>query len=380
MTQHWSVHQHYLELKEMPFYWRMSSSSAPAYGIKQTLPARISINSEFDFLELMLNENEWMNLENAYSQNENIGFINPESGQLDTYGSSVNNFFLKIANSIKPRRIFEIGCGAGYTINFLKKYGWTTIGIDPSDYSKRWSEELGFELIPSYFSNVNLNAEAELIICNDVFEHVRNVQNFSLQVYRALKPGGVFCFSTTNSTSSIEIGDISMLEHQHVNMFSERSISLILRSAGFNEIEVYRGDYGNTFHVTARKTPATSKSLPLPESCTSEFFERAAQKLESFSSFYNKFGSQCGFYVPLRCMPYLSSVGDYGDRPVFDSNTKWTGKYIDGYKKPILGPADIAPCSCPHFFIGSMTFESQITEMLIENNINPRNIHRIREL
>lgn len=379
MTRHWRVHQHCLELESMPFYWRMSKSSAPFAGIEQRLPARVNINSEFDYLELMMLDDEWQNLTNAYSQNENIGFLNPESGQLDTYGSSVNQFFLKVANAVQPRSIYEIGCGAGFTINFLKKHGWNTIGIDPSEYSKKWSETLGFELLSTYFDDSTLNAEAELIICNDVFEHVRNVSLFSSQVFKALKPGGVFCFSTTNSTLSIQVGDISMLEHQHVNMFTERSIFLILQNAGFKHVELNKGDYGNTFHVVARKA-AVANEIAQPTSSCTDFFERAEHKLDSFSRFYQQFGSQCGFYVPLRCIPYLASVGDFGDRPVVDSNIKWAGKYIDGYNQPILSPSDIDIKSCPHFFIGSMTFEQQITDMLIARNIDPHNIHRIREL
>lgn len=379
MTQHWRVHQNCLELTSMPFYWRMSQTSAPFAGIEQRLPARVCINSDFDYLELKMFDTEWQNLTNAYSQNENIGFINPESGQMDTYGSSVNQFFLKVANSVQPRIIYEIGCGAGFTINFLKQFGWNTIGIDPSDYSKKWSEKLGFELLSTFFDDTTLNAEAELIICNDVFEHVRNVSVFSSQVFKALKPGGVFCFSTTNSTLSIQVGDISMLEHQHVNMFTEQSILLILRNAGFKHVEVNKGDYGNTFHVIAKKT-AVKNEISQPTSSCIGFFERAENKLHAFARFYQQFGLECGFYVPLRCIPYLSSVGDFGERPVFDSNVKWAGKYIDGYNHPILSPKDIDTKLCTHFFIGSMTFEQQITDMLIARNIHPRNIHRIREL
>lgn len=380
MTQHWSVHQNYLELGNMPFYWRMSQSPDPIKGIKQSLPARISINSEFDFLELMMSDDEWKNLEKAYAQNENIGFINPESGQLDTYGKSVNQFFLNVANSVQPNKIYEIGCGAGFTINFMKKHGWNVVGIDPSDYSKKWSETLGFELLSSYFDDLTLDAEAELIICNDVFEHVRNVIEFSSHVYRALKLGGVFCFSTTNSTLSVQIGDISMLEHQHVNMFTEHSIFLILRNAGFNQIEIKKGNYGNTFHVVARKVSVKHSNITKRNFLCTGFFERASHKLEAFSRFYHKYGSQCAFYVPLRCIPYLASVGDFGNRPIFDSNVKWTGKYIDGYKRPISGPDDVDSNPSSHFFVGSMTFEKQITEMLISYNIAPNNIHRIRDL
>ena len=62
-----------------------------------------------------------------------------------------------------------------------------------------------------------------------------------------------FCIATTNSTESIRFGDISIIEHQHVNMFTETSIHQILTCAGFSDIEVSEGSYGNTFHIVARK-------------------------------------------------------------------------------------------------------------------------------
>ena len=93
----------------------------------------------------------------------------------------------------------------------------------------------------------------DFIYCNDVFEHIPNVIDFSKQICESLADGGVFCFCTTNSTGAIELGDISMLEHQHVNMFTRESIMKILVAAGFGSIEVAGGSYGNTFHVHAVK-------------------------------------------------------------------------------------------------------------------------------
>ena len=59
----------------------------------------------------------------------NIGFLNTESGQLHTYGSSVNNFFLDTVAQFSPRNIYEIGCGAGHSIQYLNQNGWKVTGI-----------------------------------------------------------------------------------------------------------------------------------------------------------------------------------------------------------------------------------------------------------
>ena len=121
------------------------------------------------------------------------------------------------------------------------------MGVDPSEYSLRWSEKIGFRLINKFFDENIFNSQPDFIYCNDVFEHIPAVDQFAAKVFSCLDNGGVFAFATTNSTESITVGDISMLEHQHVNMYTDRSIYLILADAGFVDIKIERGSYGNTF-------------------------------------------------------------------------------------------------------------------------------------
>jgi len=364
----------------MPFYWRLSQSTESAADISSTLPIRMIADSVFDYLKFEPSEEEWSNIDKAYQQNENIGFVNPNSGQLQTYGSSVNNFFLASLQKFTPGTIYEIGCGAGFSIKFLKENGWNVVGIDPSEYSLKWSRELGFSLINQFFTEELLDRPADLIYCNDVFEHVPQVEQFSKTVYDSLEDGGVFCFATTNSTQSIAIGDISMLEHQHVNMFTEKSIHLILRQAGFSDINIQGGSYGNTFHVTAQKKKS-GRQTPLPEtdiSCEG-YFERASERVEAFGRFYDETEDlQC--YVPLRSIPYLATVGDFGNCPVYDSNEAWRGKYIDGYRSPIRSPKDLEFSDGTKFFVGSLTFFSEIKNMLVELGVQRDAIRSIREL
>jgi len=175
MNRHWNVANNTLEITEMPFYWRLSDSSDSASGINQRLPIRISVDSVFDYLKFEPSESEWVVINRAYKQNENIGFLNPDSGQLNTYGTSINNFFLSSIQQFSPETIYEIGCGAGFTIEFLKDHGWEVLGIDPSEYSLKWSQRLGFKLLNDFFHEELLHDPVDFIYCNDVFEHIINV-------------------------------------------------------------------------------------------------------------------------------------------------------------------------------------------------------------
>ncbi|MNQ49844.1 hypothetical protein D3C85_637640 [compost metagenome] len=217
------------------------------------------------------------------------------------------------------------------------------------------------------------------MFCNDVFEHVGAVVEFSRQVCKALVPGGTFAFATTNSTQSIQVGDISMLEHQHVNMFTEGSIIRILRAAGFGEVRVGRGSYGNTFQVLARKGGASLPAGSGRGDCDG-YFERAQRRIGAFARLHAELGGACGYYVPLRCIPYLATVGDFGAHHLFDSNTAWHGKYIDGYQRPIRSPQDIGPGEDHAFFIGSTTFFEEIRKSLMARGVPTGLIHGISTL
>lgn len=377
MIQRWHAQQDSLEILEMPFYWRLSNSIETSI-IPARLPIRITCREEYDYLEFRPTDMEWQAINDAYQQNANIGFLNPESGQINTYGSSVNRFFLDVVKTYTPERIYEIGCGAGFSIQFLKEHGFKVIGIDPSEYSLEWSKRLGFELLNNFFDEHLIYEKADLIFCNDVFEHVPQVDQFSKAVYKSLKQGGVFCFSTTNSTQSIALGDISMLEHQHVNMFTEHSINLLLTNAGFSEISVNSGSYGNTFHVVARKKDsAKQKTEPVKLASCAGFFERAHEKLTAFEDFYTRIGHTSHYYVPLRCIPYLAAVGNFGDSDLYDSNVSWQGKYIDGYARPIKSLSDIEYAPNGSFFIGSMTFHDEIKRTLIAQGYPEESIYSV---
>lgn len=381
MTAHWHASADSLEIAQMPFYWRLSDTVTPLPRIAPRLGISVVADAEFDYLKFVPTGEQWGVIERAYRQNENIGFLNPESGQMQTYGSSVNNFLLAELKRTQPRQVVEIGCGAGFSIQFLKQHGYDVLGVDPSEYSLRWSERLGFQLVNDFFREGLLGDKPDFVYCNDVFEHVREVEKFSAIVFECLASCGTFCFATTNSTRSIALGDISMLEHQHVNMFTDRSIALILGKAGFTDIKIRGGTYGNTFHVTAVKRARAARpaqALGAQRSCDG-WFERAAGRIAAFERYYHE-QPLPNCYVPLRSIPYLACVGDFGQSRVFDSNAAWRGKFIDGYTSPIGGVDDITYASGQRFFVASLTFFREIKATLLGKGYPEAAIHSIDTL
>ena len=163
-------------------------------------------------------------------------------------------------------------------------------------------------------------------------------------------------------------------------MFTETSIHQILTCAGFSDIEVSEGSYGNTFHIVARKVKEKKlKKEPQDKNPVFKLFQNIKRNLKYFSEIYHS-SSVLNCYVPLRCLPYLASVGDFGKTKIFDSNKAWRGKFIDGYSLPILGPDDIRTGKDEKFFIGSLTFYTEIRNLLIQKGVPQESIFSVLDI
>ncbi|MBD2089335.1 3-demethylubiquinone-9 3-O-methyltransferase [Microcoleus sp. FACHB-1515] len=116
-------------------------------------------------------------------------------------------------------RVLDVGCGGGYTCEFLASRGAIVSGIDQSqacinsaiehakqDYSIEYQQ--GFaEKLPY------LDDSFDVVICVDVLEHVDNVEKSIAQIQRVLKPGGIFLFDTINRTWKSKVVMIWLLEN-----------------------------------------------------------------------------------------------------------------------------------------------------------------------
>lgn len=115
--------------------------------------------------------------------------------------------------------VLDVGCGGGYTCEFLTQRGAKVWGIDQSAaciqtaqthamaeglaiaYKQGLAEQLPFE-----------SEQFDVVVCVDVLEHVENPGQAIAEISRVLKPGGFFCFDTINRTWQSRLVMITLLE------------------------------------------------------------------------------------------------------------------------------------------------------------------------
>lgn len=151
-------------------------------------------------------------------------------------------------------RVLDVGCGGGYSCEFLAARGAIVTGIDPAGQCIRVAQEharsVGLEI--RYRSGVAEalpfgTGEFDVVICVDVLEHVADLPQTIHEIQRVLKPQGWFCFDTINRTFWSKLILIWLLEdwlrlipqgiHDWQKFITPSELTQLLQS-GFSAIDL----------------------------------------------------------------------------------------------------------------------------------------------
>lgn len=98
----------------------------------------------------------------------------------------------------------DLGCGSGGIVENLAPHVERIIGVDPepwSDWSARESANPNLSFIIARCDESELPLPpntADVVICNQVYEHVSSPEKLLENIYAILKPGGVCYFAGPN--------------------------------------------------------------------------------------------------------------------------------------------------------------------------------------
>ncbi|MEM9808525.1 MAG: bifunctional 2-polyprenyl-6-hydroxyphenol methylase/3-demethylubiquinol 3-O-methyltransferase UbiG, partial [Cyanobacteria bacterium P01_D01_bin.56] len=116
-------------------------------------------------------------------------------------------YFDRVIPDWQGLKVLDVGCGGGYTCEFLAQRGAVVTGIDQSaaciEVAKDHSKQMGLTIDYRVGVGENLPFEDDSfdgVVCVDVLEHVESPAATVAEIGRVLKPGGVFCFDTINRT------------------------------------------------------------------------------------------------------------------------------------------------------------------------------------
>lgn len=153
-------------------------------------------------------------------------------------------------NKVFPERgkILDIGCGYGHFIEIMRDFGWTAWGIDLSPKTLFYAREKGLNAANTSIDDVTFPDDFfDAITAFYVLEHLANPLSALKKVIKMLKPGGVVVIRVPHTTPIVRILSVFKVKNNlydipyHLYDFSPKTISLLLKKAGFSLIRVKPG-------------------------------------------------------------------------------------------------------------------------------------------
>jgi SAM-dependent methyltransferase len=146
-----------------------------------------------------------------------------------------------------PTRILDAGCGDGINLTFLARLnaerGWTAslFGADYSVLRVDRAQALGTaRLVRTSVTALAFEAAAfDIVLCNQVLEHVPDLSAALAELRRVIAPGGLLLVGVPNEGSPLGWLRNHVLQRSilhttdHVNMFTRTRLSQYLQQAGF---------------------------------------------------------------------------------------------------------------------------------------------------
>ncbi len=177
--------------------------------------------------------------------------------------------------------VLDYGCGKSGTLRNLSRSrsGVTPYLFDVSDvYVPFWEKFAAPEHWATYELPKEWTELFDLATSFFTLEHVANPRDALMKVRSLLKPDGVYYFIVPNVFTNI--ADFVVVDH--VNHFTDTSLSWILRRAGFEVLEVDGDVHRGAFVVVAKKAPPTDEPGDNWDSRVAE----VRQKMEEVRGFW----------------------------------------------------------------------------------------------
>ncbi len=143
-------------------------------------------------------------------------------------------------NALRPGRgrLLDIGSGLGYFLKLAEKDGWDVLGVEPQEWSVKYSQEqLGLEICQGGVDDLDTVTESfDVVTLWDVWEHVHEPLTFIKTCTDLVAPGGLLVLSIPNASgwpARLFKGRWRYVMSTHLNYFTTSYVERVMQDQGF---------------------------------------------------------------------------------------------------------------------------------------------------
>ena len=261
--------------------------------------------------------------------------------------------------------VVEIASNDGYLLQHFRAAGVACLGIEPTDSTAAAAEALGIPVMRRFFGEelarelVQAGTVADLIVANNVYAHVPDINDFTRGLSMLLAPEGTITLEFPHLQRLIENKLFDTIYHEHYSYLSLSTVARIFASCGLRvydveELSTHGGSlrvYGCRVEAGLAKTDAVVRVLDAEQAAGLASIEsyrrfqtgidRIKDDLLEFLIAQKRAGKRVvGYGAAAKGNTLLNFAGVRPDLlpMVCDAAPAKQGKYLPGSRIPIVAP------------------------------------------
>ncbi len=274
-------------------------------------------------------------------------------------------------------RVIEIASNDGYLLRNFVRAGIPCLGIEPTSSTAAAAKRLGIPVLQEFFDHplakrlAEAGQTADLIIGNNVYAHVPDINDFTKGLKALLKPAGTITLEFPHLMRLIQQIQFDTIYHEHFSYLSLYTVMQIFESAGLrvfdvDELPTHGGSlriYGCHQEDVRSDTEAIDALLDAEDShgmrdilCYRSFQSRADSVKNGFLRFLLEQKAVSKTVAAYGAAAKGNTLLNYaGIKPdllpyVADRNPAKQGKFLPGSRIPIV-TEDRIKAEQPHFIL-----------------------------
>lgn len=192
----------------------------------------------------------------------------------------------------KNSQVIEVAANDGYLLKNFVAAGIPCLGIEPTASTAAAAEKLGIPILRDFFGQslahrlVSEGKQADLILGNNVFAHVPDINDFTVGLKTALKPGGTITLEFPHLMRLIENTQFDTVYHEHFSYLSLYSVNQIFTRAGLRVCDVEElPTHGGSLRVYGCHAEDGRQTVDAVPALLAEEARRGMQRLEIYQAF-----------------------------------------------------------------------------------------------
>jgi hypothetical protein len=185
--------------------------------------------------------------------------------------------------------VMEVASNDGYLLKNFMAAGISCLGIEPTASTALAAEQLGIPVMREFFGQklaqelAAQGRQADLIIGNNVYAHVPDINDFTLGMQAALKPGGTITLEFPHLMELLKHNQFDTVYHEHFSYLSLGAVSRIFKAAG---LRIWQVEQLSTHGGSLRVYGCHEKSERAQDASVAQMLaQEQAQGLENLATY-----------------------------------------------------------------------------------------------